>query len=226
MVSSRIMAACDVAVVGGYPPAPGPATAATLAAVRRAWSTGATVRVVSYRPGAADLVVPVVGPLAGRRLDQVRRHYQCPERVVLVLQYGAPFSDRAPAAQMATAAGLVLALRHFAHAEVVVGEDPEVLPPVLWALALVASRFSAASPELAEQLRKRYRLISKRVEVDTVDAYPLVANGTSPSSWGVFDPSVLRSLTVVETSPISLTQRLRERAGSSRVTAVRRLRGR
>ncbi len=60
-------------MVGSYPPAPGPAAAATVAAVRRAWADGQEVVVVSPRPSAALLVMPVAGAEVGPALSKLRR---------------------------------------------------------------------------------------------------------------------------------------------------------
>jgi hypothetical protein len=60
-------------VVGSFPPAPGPAAAATVAAVRRAWADGQEVVVVSPRPSAALLVMPVAGVGVGPALSKWRR---------------------------------------------------------------------------------------------------------------------------------------------------------
>lgn len=60
-------------VVGSYPPAPGPAAAATVAAVRRAWADGQEVVVASPRPSAALLVMPVAGVEVGPALSKLRR---------------------------------------------------------------------------------------------------------------------------------------------------------
>ena len=219
------MAVCDVVVVGSYPPAPGPATTAALTAVRRAWDAGLTVRVVSYRPGAADQVVPVVGALAGRRLEQVRQHYQEPRRLVLVVQDGAPFADRSLGAQMATAAGLLWAFRRFGAAEVVFGEDPVLLRPVVRLLVRAASRASVASPDLGAQLCARYKIPVSAVAVDPAQAYPLARADIDPSTWGLFKPGAQQSLTIVEMPTTTVGERLRARAVASKSLVARRLRG-
>ena len=59
-------------VVGSYPPAPGPAAVATVAAVRRAWADGFEVVVASPRPSAAQLVIPVAGAAVGRALARLQ----------------------------------------------------------------------------------------------------------------------------------------------------------
>lgn len=108
-------------VVGSYPPVPVAGAPATLREVRRAWAAGDEVTVVSPRLSAAHLAVPVFGPLAGRRLDHVRRHTGT-DRLVLVLEPGFPL-PRSRSLQMATAAVLVPVLRRFEHVRLVrVGE--------------------------------------------------------------------------------------------------------
>ncbi|HTW07253.1 MAG TPA: hypothetical protein VME46_07075 [Acidimicrobiales bacterium] len=203
---------------------PGPATAATLAAVRRAWDEGAEVRVVSYRTGAADIAVPVAGPLAGWRVEQVRRHYQGPAKAVLVVQEGVPFSDLRPAAQMATAVGLAAALRRFSRSVLVVGEDPAVLPACFRLLARGAREVVAGSEREAALLRDRYGWGT--VAVEEVDAYPLLASGVELSAGGLYRPRSSRGLTIVEMPTTTLSDRARARARSSRSALERRLRGR
>jgi hypothetical protein len=78
-----------VLVVGTYPPIPLPAAATTVEVVRRAWAAGEQVTVVSPRPSAAHLVVPVAGVLAGRRLKQLHRRTSA-DRAVVVLERGFP----------------------------------------------------------------------------------------------------------------------------------------
>ena len=77
-----------VLLVGSFPPIGGPASAASLAAVRRAWAEGDEVVTASLRPGAADLVARVAGPLAGWRLERARLAAGGPPRLVLGLEGG------------------------------------------------------------------------------------------------------------------------------------------
>lgn len=205
---------------------PGPGTAATLAAVRRAWDRGASVRVVSYRPGAADLSVPVAGLLAGRRMEQVRRHYGGPEEVVLVVQAGAPFIDRESSRQLATAAWLAVALRRFKKATLVVAEDPEVVAPCLWLLARAAGECIATNEGDARALHSRYGLPWKLITVEEAEAFPPLPPGVEPSAAGLYRPGAARGLSVVEVPPGTVAQRLRSRAKVSRDRLVARLRGR
>jgi hypothetical protein len=201
-----------VVVIGSYPPLPGPATAATLAAVRRAWETGADVRVVSYRTGAAEIAVPVLGPLAGRRLDQIRRLFANPPEVVLGLQRGVPFADPRPSQQMATAAGLAAALRRFRRATLLVGEDPEVMPACFRILASAVEKFVVATPDDATWLAKRYRLKPGMVVVETVEPYPRFPDGVDATTAGLYRPGASAGLTVVQLPATSVADRARARA--------------
>jgi len=203
---------------------PGPATAATLAAVRRAWDHGDTVRVVSYRPGAADLTVPVAGALAGRRLEQVRKHYGQPPAAVLVVQAGAPFSDVRPPQQLVTATGLAIALRRFRRATLVVGEDPGVLASSLWVLAEAAGECVVGSEEAGRELHDRYRVPLRAISVEETEPFPPLAPGVEPSTAGLYRPGAARGLTVVEQPGGTVAERFRSRARSSRTRLLARLR--
>lgn len=86
----------DVLLVGSFPPVGGRASAASLAALRRAWGSGDEVVTASLRPGAADLVARVAGPLAGLRLERARVAAGRPARLVLGLE-GAQFGLPGPA---------------------------------------------------------------------------------------------------------------------------------
>ena len=201
---------------------PGPGTAATLGAVRRAWSEGASVAMVSYRTGAAPLVVPVTGPLAGWRLEQVRRHFGGPARVFLGVQGGVPFSDGRRWARWATGAGLAVALRRFDRAEVVVGEDPGigVVPMMLLAWA---GRVSAPDQELADRLVKGYWLRGGRVAVDPVEPFPAVAEGRAAgTAGGLYDPAARPGLVFVDMPTTTTAQRVKARLERRLPAAVRR----
>jgi hypothetical protein len=200
-----------VVVIGSYPPLPGPATAATLAAVRRALDAGADVRVVSYRTGAADIAVPVTGPLAGRRLEHVRKYFAGPAEVVLGLQRGVPFSDPRPSQQVATALGLAVEMRRFRRATLLVGEDPEVLPACLQILATAVDRFVVATPEEANWLVKQYRLKLAAVAVEKVEPYPRFPEGVEPATAGLYSPGAGAGLTVVQLPTTTLADRARSR---------------
>jgi hypothetical protein len=78
----------DVLVVGSFPPVWGAGSAATLAAVRRAWASGERVVTAALRPAGADLVAPVAGLAAGLRLERARVRAGRPARLVLGLEPG------------------------------------------------------------------------------------------------------------------------------------------
>ncbi len=121
------MTARRALVVGSYPPVPGAAAAATVAAVRRAWDAGVEVVVVSPRPSAASFVVPVAGTALGRELAKLRLAHACNE-VVLCVEPGWPFGARRNATR--TARALAHALRGFERAELVVTGEICVAPEV------------------------------------------------------------------------------------------------
>jgi hypothetical protein len=205
------MAVCDVVVIGSYPPFPGPATAATLAAVRRAWEAGQEVRVVSYRTGAGEITVPVTGPLAGWRLDHVRQHFGGPPELVMGLQRGVPFSDPSPSQQITTALGLATAMRRFRRATLLVGEDPEVLPACFKILAAAVDRFVVGTTEEAGSLVKQYGLKPAAVAVEPVAPYPRFPEGVEPSTAGLYRPGAGAGLMVVQMPTTTLTDRARTR---------------
>ncbi len=122
-----------VLVVGTYPPIPLPAAQATVAAVKAAWATGHQVTVVSPRLSAADYAVPVTGPLAGTRLDRIRRRVAA-DQLVLVVEEGFPLLDGPAAVQWATALGLARAMRRFDEVTLVIvgqlGRSGRALAPI------------------------------------------------------------------------------------------------
>jgi hypothetical protein len=220
-----MVAARDVVIIGSYPPMPGPATAATLGAVRRAWSSGWSVRVVSYRTGAADISVPVAGPLAGWRVEQIRRHFGGRSHLVLIVQSGAPFSDLGLPQQAATASGLAIAARRFESFTLVVGEDPDISPVCFRALARWCDECIAATDESARALEGRYRLAPKSVTVQEVEPFPSYPAGVEDVDCGLYRPGAIRALTVVELPTTTLAQRVRARARAPKSMLLRRLRG-
>jgi hypothetical protein len=220
------VAVCDVVVVGSYPPMPGPATASTIAAVRRAWDKGEQVQVVSYRTGAATLSVPVTGPLAGWRLEQVRRHLGNPAQVVLGLEAGVPFSSPGPLEQLATALGLAIAMRRFGKATLLVGEDPNLSRLSMRALASAVGQISVATRGDADRLVERYGRLHRTVTVQEVDPYPMLPAGVGPPTEGLYGPSSASSLSVVELPATTLAQRARARLNLRKSLLLRRLRGR
>jgi hypothetical protein len=157
-------------VAGSYPPAPGPAAAATVAAVRRAWGDGREVVVVSPRPSAAPLVLPVTGAAVGRGLVRLRVSAgavtglpgsRC-EALVVCMEPGWPLGrGYRPArgrpvgrAELERAArSLAVALSGFERAELVVTGDLGVPEDVLALLWPEVDMVTAGSEEVAAALR-------------------------------------------------------------------------
>ncbi len=144
------MTARRALVVGSYPPVPGAAAAATVAAVRRAWDGGAEVVVVSPRPSAAPFVVPLAGAALARELAKLRLAHACNE-VVLCMEPGWPFGARRNATR--TARALAHALSGFERAELVVTGEIGVAPDVLALLWPIVDSVTASSQEAASGLR-------------------------------------------------------------------------
>jgi hypothetical protein len=155
-------------VVGSYPPAPGPAAAATVAAVRRAWADGQQVVVASPRPSAALLVVPVAGAEVGPALSRLRRPSGVAgsgpgcDHVVVCVEPGWPLGRgrRPPPGRPMTreeleqaARSLAAALSGFNRAELVVTGDPGVPGDVLAVLWPSVERVTASSEGVAASLR-------------------------------------------------------------------------
>ncbi len=136
-------------VVGSYPPVPGPAAAATVAAVRRSWAAGLDVVVVSPRPSAAPLVLRAAGARGiGREVARLGRHLAC-DRVVMCVVPGWPTPGRTGSGPRSLAA----ALSSFRHAEVVVtgaGGGPWSLWAPLWGAAELVT---AGSEETGASVR-------------------------------------------------------------------------
>ncbi|MGC8626428.1 MAG: hypothetical protein ACP5VR_02540 [Acidimicrobiales bacterium] len=214
------MPSCELMVVGSYPPVPGPATAATLGAVNRGWDRGCEVRMVGYRTGAAPLSVPIVGVLAGRRLEQARRHLGCPPQLVICLQPGVPFSDPEPAAQLATAAALALAMRRFDDVTVVVTGDLGVTKASLWLLARSVDHWSVADEAGADRLVRNYGVRRALISIDPVEPYPPV------SGPGLFEPGAHDDVVVAEVPAGSLARRALARLKSDVSRAAGRARSR
>ena len=157
-------------VVGTYPPAGGPAAAATVAAVRRAWADGREVVVVSPRPGAAPLVMPVAGAAVGRAISRLRRRPDV--RIVRIIRPGLgqtlfawnpggpsgrgrrpdPGPPIPPADLKRTARALAAALSGFDQAELVVTGHLGVPGDVLALLWPAVERVTANSEDVAEWL--------------------------------------------------------------------------
>ncbi|HLI53838.1 MAG TPA: glycosyltransferase [Acidimicrobiales bacterium] len=105
-------------VVGSYPPIPLPSAQVTVAEVERAWAEGMGVTVCSPRRSAAHLAVSVRGILAGRRLDNVRRH-TCSARLVMVAEHDFPVPRGGLLRRLAAAWVLSRAFRGFEHVRLV-----------------------------------------------------------------------------------------------------------
>jgi glycosyltransferase involved in cell wall biosynthesis len=105
-------------VVGSYPPIPLPSAEVTLAEVERAWGEGLEVTACSPRRSAAHLAVAVRGVLAGRRLDNVRRHSGS-DRLVMVAEDDFPVPRGAFLRRLAAAWVLSRAFRGFEHVRLV-----------------------------------------------------------------------------------------------------------
>jgi len=107
-------------VAGSYPPVPGPASAATLRAVRSELARGAEVEVISPRPSAAHYVESLRGPSAARAIRRRGRAIDA-DTVVLCVEPGIPFepgtSERRVRIQTAM---LVAAMRRFRRVVVLV----------------------------------------------------------------------------------------------------------
>ena len=134
-----------VLVVGSYPPIPVSGTPATVGEVRRAWAEGDEVVVVSPRLSAAHLAVPVHGPLAGRRLNNVRRHTGA-RRLVLVVEPGFPL-PAGTALQVPSALAVARAMGSFEHVRLVRAGSLDGVSRRAWGiLAAAADEVATAEP--------------------------------------------------------------------------------
>lgn len=135
-----------VLIVGSFPPVGGPAASASVAAVRRAWAEGLEVTTASLRPGAADMIARVSGPLAGQRLGRAHRAAPPADRLVLNLETamlrGAIFPAAARATTIVTMEmsllGLLPVMRRFDHVTILLTEPlglPARLLRPLWSSA-------------------------------------------------------------------------------------------
>jgi hypothetical protein len=166
-------------VVGSFPPVAGPASASTVAAVRRAWADGDEVVTASLRAASADLVARVAGPTAGWRLERARVAAGRPPRLVLGLEaglLGPGLSARrgvARAADLGQAligvAGLVRALDRFDQVSVLLSGTLDLPAPLLDALWRHVDAVVVATGD--EALAPGARVPSALVR--TVDAYPV-----------------------------------------------------
>jgi hypothetical protein len=140
-------------VVGSYPPVPGPASAATVAAVERAWAAGYEVRVMSPRPSAAARVLAFDGP--GFAAELGRRCRRGPyQRVVVCAEPGWPFPAEPGllSGPRRTARRLARALATVREAELVLTGPVADMHQVVLALPLLwpsVGTVSASTPALA-----------------------------------------------------------------------------
>jgi hypothetical protein len=117
-----------VIVAGSYPPIPVPAAGATIDAVRRSLSEGYEVRVVSPRPSAAHFSGPLIGLIAGHRLNRLRR-LTASTRLVFCLEAEVPFDPPGRPTRttrwkaLATAYLLARTFHRFDHTTLVVVGD-------------------------------------------------------------------------------------------------------
>jgi hypothetical protein len=187
-----------VLVFGSYPPVPGPASAATVAAVRRVWADGYEVLVASPRPSAAHVSARLVGPLAGYRLTRLRRSTGATERLIFGLERGVPLpvssavcSERARARQRATVMGLMFAFRRFRHVTVILTGDLQVPPGVLAPLWRSVDEFVLASGDHeAATVVDQFRLPGSRVRVVHVPELLPAFPGVTPVGPGRLDAGV------------------------------------
>jgi hypothetical protein len=151
-------------VVGSFPPVLGPPSDATVAVVRRAWASGADVVTAAPRAAGADLVARVYGPLAGARLEAVRRAAGTPGGLVLGLQDGIPLLPSRRQTSSEVAAGGTLAVGPSGVTGWRRGADRLVALATIRSLARVLGRFESVT-----------LLLSGPTGLSPADARPLVA---------------------------------------------------
>jgi hypothetical protein len=134
----------EILVIGSFPPVAGPAAAASLDAMRRAWDSGDEVVTASLRAGAADLVARVAGPAAGWYLERARKAAGEVPRLVLGLEPGQLSADTPAggarkvlemAKSVVSVMGLVRALDRFDQVTVLLAGPlglPAPLLKLLW----------------------------------------------------------------------------------------------
>jgi len=184
------MTARRALVVGSYPPVPGAAAAATVAAVRRAWDGGVEVVVVSPRPSAAPFVVPVAGTALGRELTKLRLAHACNE-VVLCVEPGWPFDGhgRAGSHDARTARALAQALSGFERAELVVTGEIDVAPEALVLLWPLVGPVIASSEQVASVLRAASVPGARVVDPFAGSGLRLLSDASNPQSVGPLEPA-------------------------------------
>ena len=180
----------------------------------------------SYRTGAAPVRVPVAGPLAGWRLEQVRRHFGRPAHLVLTVQRGVPFCDDRLVAATGDRGRAGLAIRRFRQATVIVAEDPGMMPACLRAVVYSSRQCTVTTDADARSLIARYGLRPGAVAVTEVEPYPPLPEGVAPEDAGLYRPGAGRRAHGGRAAATTLGQRARGRASRARARLVRRLLGR
>jgi hypothetical protein len=173
-------------VVGSFPPVLGPPSDAAVAVVRRAWASGADVVTAAPRAAGADLVARVYGPLAGPRLEAVRRAAGTPGRLVLGLQDGIPLllssGQRSPVVDrlvaLVTIRSLVRALDRFESVTLVLS-GPTGLSPAD-ARPLVARADQVLVTAAGEAEARRLGVPSVLVQTLEVPSATVAAAGVTP----------------------------------------------
>jgi hypothetical protein len=113
-----------VLVAGVYPPVPGTAAEATLAAVRHLVADGRQVEVVSPRPSAAHHFGPLVGADASRVLARLASSGRF-DHLVLCVSSNVPFDSASGGRRHRVQAWLLTRqLRRFRRVDVLVAEPP------------------------------------------------------------------------------------------------------
>lgn len=181
-----------ILVAGSYPPVPGEAAAATVAAVRRAWASGAEAVVAAPRPSAASYVLSRVGSGLGAELVRLGRRETCNE-LALCIEPGWPFlPDRRPGP---TAAALAAALRQLGRSQLIITGPVahwSALVPQLGALLPFTHAVTASSSPLAEMLARL--VVIKAPVIDVVDPYSGSGARRPPADWppvGTLEPGEL-----------------------------------
>jgi glycosyltransferase involved in cell wall biosynthesis len=174
-------------VAGSYPPVPGAPSAATLAAVRRAWAQGAEVVVASPRPSAAQHVLASNRSL-GRQLVALGRREGC-DGIVLGIEPGWPVPQgKVRLSGLRGGRALADALLGFAHAEVVVTGTPRDLALELDALAplwAAVHQVTASDDRLARELAARAMLAGSPLGAPSVRVLePFAGAGLPPLQPG------------------------------------------
>jgi hypothetical protein len=192
-----------VLVAGSYPPVPGPASAATVAAVRREWDDGNEVTVVSPRPSAAHLHGRLQGTRAPWELERLRRRLHAPE-IVLCLENGVPFApSRSVRYQHRTAVLLACVLRHFQRVTLVISADfnvdADVMEPVLREVGEIVVR----SDEDRRAISSRFM-----IPLESISVY-----------WRPLDLPMRKAVSCTETCS-SPTELIRLRAAVAREAAI------